>query len=520
VLRAHMSGRWAPILPRAVLLAASLAAPVQVRSQAARSQAAQGATRTPESIEGRWRGMAGTPLDRVEIAFEFKRDTSGEIKGFLYQPVANFYGLELPGVMRRDGDAWVLREWRLSLSPRDGGLQGTMFATRIPVSLTRTRTLPSEVPVPRLPRGPGPRWRTILGAPVYAPAALRDGVAYVGTGGGMFYAVDLADGQFRWAFAAGRPIFGGAVATDSAVFFVCDNGFLFKLRRGDGQEAWRYDLGDGLVPRVLTHPVVEHSGDFDFDLSAPTPSLVDGVLYVGSGDGSMHAIDAASGRRLWRAQAEGKVRGTAAVDGDRVLFGTFGGRVFALDRRTGARVWRSEDFGPIVTSVAVVAGRVIVGSRWGVLTALDPATGARRWEAQLWGSSAESEATPAGGTLFLFGSSDLRRVALMDAADGRVLWRTDVYGWAWPKPILAHDLVLVSAIDVRPYQMRHLGSLSALDRRTGRIVWRWPMPAWEGAWTTGFHAAPAVEGGLVVVGGLDGSLYAFPLTHPDAAPPR
>src|SRR5215207_11519107 len=110
----HIPLRWTPAFPRAVLLAASLAAPVQVRSQ--------GVTRTPEAIEGRWRGMAGTPLDRVEIAFEFQQDTSGEIKAFLYQPVANFYGLELPGVVRRDAEGWLLREWRLSLSPRDGGL--------------------------------------------------------------------------------------------------------------------------------------------------------------------------------------------------------------------------------------------------------------------------------------------------------------------------------------------------------------------------------------------------------------
>ncbi|MBS0389374.1 MAG: PQQ-binding-like beta-propeller repeat protein, partial [Proteobacteria bacterium] len=33
---------------------------------------------------------------------------------------------------------------------------------------------------------------------------------------------------------------------------------------------------------------------------------------------------------------------------------------------------------------------------------------------------------------------------------------------------------------------------------------------WPGAWTSGFVAAPAAADGLVVVGGLDGSLYAFP----------
>ena len=63
---------------------------------------------------------------------------------------------------------------------------------------------------------------------------------------------------------------------------------------------------------------------------------------------------------------------------------------------------------------------------------------------------------------------------------------------------------------VVPYPMRHFGSLSALDRKSGQIIWRWQMPEWPGAWTSGFVASPAAAEGLVVVGGLDGSLYAFP----------
>ena len=60
-----------------------------------------------------------------------------------------------------------------------------------------------------------------------------------------------------------------------------------------------------------------------------------------------------------------------------------------------------------------------------------------------------------------------------------------------------------------PYTIRHLGSLCALDRRSGRIVWRWPVPALPGVVQAGFAAGPALDGGTLVIGGLDGSLYAF-----------
>jgi outer membrane protein assembly factor BamB len=122
----------------------------------------------------------------------------------------------------------------------------------------------------------------------------------------------------------------------------------------------------------------------------------------------------------------------------------------------------------------------------------------------------ESIPVAGDGGLFYIGASDLRRVSAIDATDGRVAWRSDVYGLAWPRPTLTERFIYQSTIGATPYQMRHLGSLTALDRTTGKIVWRWPMPDWPGAWTTGFGASPVVQNGTLVVGGLDGTLYAFP----------
>jgi outer membrane protein assembly factor BamB len=463
------------------------------------------------AIEGKWRGIAGAPTDRVDIGFEFTRDSTGQLVAMLYLPVGNYYGLPLPGPVTADSGRFQVRAWHLDLAPHGDTLLGALFFSRVPVTLTRTTELPSEVPVPDLPLGPEPSWRVKLAAPIYAAAALREGIAYVGTSGGMFHAIDAETGTFLWSFAAGRPVFGAAALTDSAVYFVCDNGFLFKLRRDDGTEVWRYDLGDARATRVLMHQIVDHSGDFDWDMSAPTPVVLGDTIYVGSGDGSMHAVNARTGERIWRFEGKGKVRGTAVVDGDRVIFGALDGLVTALDRRTGAKVWEWDRGGPIVGSVELIGDRIVVGSRYGVLAALDAATGALTWAMQLWGSSAESEATPAGGSLFYFGSSDLRRVSLMDARDGRVLWRTDVFGWAWPRPVVHDDILFVSTVGAHPYQIRQLGALTAIDRSSGTILWRWAMPEAPGAWGYGFYAPPAVDDAHVVVGGLDGTLYGFPL---------
>jgi outer membrane protein assembly factor BamB len=470
------------------------------------------AAASSDPIEGKWYGMAGTPLDRVEVGFEFKRNDKNQLKAYVYEPVENFYGFELPGVVGRNNDKYVVPAWRLSLTLKNGRLEGTFMGPPMPISLTRAEKLPSEVPLPDVPKGPGPKWQSKLGSAIYAPAAVRDGIAYIGTGGGVFNAIDVRDGDFVWTFVAGRPIYGAALATNEHVYFVCDNGFLFKLDRHSGKEIWRYDLGDERVTRPLLHPILVGSrfvGAFDMDTTAPTPLLKDAVLYVGSGDGSMHAVSATTGKRVWRFAAKGKIRTDAVVDGPRVMFGTFDGIVYALDRRTGHEIWHKDSHAEVTSSPLVMGDKLIVGNRGGLLTAFSSETGDIAWRRVFWGSSVESTPVAGDGSLFYIGSSDMRRISLIDSKDGRVLWRTDVCGIAWPRPAVSERLVYASTAGINPYYMRHVGGLVALDRASGKIRWRWPTPQTASLFD-GFLAGPVIEANIVVVGGLDGNLYGFP----------
>lgn len=464
----------------------------------------------PDPIEGMWWGQAGFPTDRVDIGFEFKRKANNEIRAHVYQPLMNFYGLDL-GEVKKQGDSYVSEDIRMNVTLRDGKLEGTYFPLNAPITLQRTDKLPGELPIPDLPMSPAPKWEARLGAAIYAPATVRDGMVYIGTSGGMFHAINLADGKFAWSFAAGRPIHGQALATDSAIFFVCDSGYLFKLNRKDGKEIWRYDLGDARAPRVLPHQVIDNSGDFDFDTTAPQPLLENGILYVGSGDGSLHAVNAEDAKRIWRFQGEGKIRTDATLDATRVYVGTIGNFFYGVDKKSGSEVWKRDTKGPHTSSPLLVGDKLIVGNRNGLVAALNPVTGETIWRMLLWGSAVESTPTPAGGGLFVMGSSDLRRTSMVDSKDARVLWRTDVYGWAWPRPAISGKTVYQSTIGFTPYQIRHVGGVLALDLDTGKVQWRFPAPELPGTLMTGFAAPPIVDGKTLIVGGLNGTLYAFPI---------
>src|SRR6185436_19796615 len=140
--------------------AASLLALLLAGAQAS----AAGEGRDP--IEGKWLGQAGFPGDRIDIGFEFKQNEKRELKAYLYEPVLNFYGLELPGVVERAGATYTHKEYALTVT-----LRGRH---------ARRDVLPAERPCDPSPRGdasvrgPGPGRPERPGTEVAGQARRRD----------------------------------------------------------------------------------------------------------------------------------------------------------------------------------------------------------------------------------------------------------------------------------------------------------------------------------------------------------
>lgn len=457
-----------------------------------------------DPLVGLWLGTIGSERDKIEVGLEFRPAPEGTVELFLTQPVSNYFGVKA-GVVKRDGEKILLDELALSLRLNDGMLEGTFPGPTSPALFRRAESLPEPTPIPDVPSGPPPTWQTRLNGQIFASPVIFDGKVYLGTTGGVFNALDAKEGKILWSFTAGRPIFGSARVTADAVYFTCDNGYLFRLRRDDGKEAWRYDLGDERVSRVIGHPEV-----FDWDWHGPTPEIADGVIYVGAGDGGFHAVDAATGARRWRYTATAKVRGGAAVSGGRVVFGSADHFVYALDRATGKELWKHDTGAGIEDRPLVAGSKVFVGNRGGGLYALDLATGERLWKLYFWGSWVESTPALADGILYV-GSSDLRRVSAIQPETGKVLWRTDVYGWTFGTPLLAGDRIFVGAAGGEPYFIRHVASYSMLDRTTGKLLRRYPLPEIPGAHQWGIAGSPALAGDLVIVSTIQGGVMGFPV---------
>jgi hypothetical protein len=179
-----------------------------------------------------------------------------------------------------------------------------------------------------------------------------------------------------------------------------------------------------------------------------SPAVVDGVVYAGSDDGKVYALDAATGAVRWQLQTGGAVTSSPAVTSGAVYIGSGDGKVYALNPATGAVLWETQTGGAVTSSPAVTSGAVYIGSGDGKVYALNPATGAVLW-ATLTGGSVASSPAVANGVVYV-GSFDDNLYAL-NAATGAVEWTGATGASIDSSPAVASGVVYVGSADTNIY---------------------------------------------------------------------
>jgi len=110
-----------------------------------------------------------------------------------------------------------------------------------------------------------------------------------------------------------------------------------------------------------------------------SPAVVNGVVYVGSNDHNVYALNASTGAKLWSFATGNIVRSSPAVANGVVYVGSGDDNVYALNATTGAKVWAFATGDAVNSSPAVANGVVYIGSDDGNLYALNASTGAKLW---------------------------------------------------------------------------------------------------------------------------------------------
>jgi len=98
------------------------------------------------------------------------------------------------------------------------------------------------------------------------------------------------------------------------------------------------------------------------DVIGSSPAVVSGVVYLGSDDQNMYALDAKTGTNLWSSPTGSSINSSPAVVNGVVYLGSYDHKVYALDAKTGTRLWSYPTGSNIYSSPAVAQGVVYLGS--------------------------------------------------------------------------------------------------------------------------------------------------------------
>ena len=212
-----------------------------------------------------------------------------------------------------------------------------------------------------------------------------------------------------------RPaVYTGALVRGGAAYVGHSNGTLYAIDTATGTERWSYDMGD-----ILCAEPVWHEGK---------------VIFV-SPTGLFTALDAATGKVVWTLQAKGAVVGDPVVVGD-VLYCGFGvGYLAKINAATGAVLWTTRTGSMQMQCVpAVGEGKVVVSTWENDVRCYDEKSGKQLWR---WYSGDDSfDFAPGlifpqivGDRVFV---SMHKKIQVLDAKKGKPLWSDEMFAYRKP----------------------------------------------------------------------------------------
>jgi outer membrane protein assembly factor BamB len=390
----------------------------------------------------------------------------------------------------------------------------------------------------------GPKWRFRTKGAVVSSPAIAQNTAYVGSNDNYLYAINVADGTERWKFKTGSRVTSSPAVSAGVVYFGSYDGNIYALDASTGALRWKFKSeGEHRFTAKHLHgsePAAESMPD-PFDMFLSSPTVYQGVVYVGSGDGNVYALEANSGALRWSFKTGNVVHASAAVANDTVYIGSWDSFFYALDAKTGNERWRFKTgVDPVIfnqvgiqSSALVAGGLVYFGCRDANLYALDAQTGAKVWAFGNKGSWVISTPIVMGGVLY-FATSDSGLIQAVDAKTGSLRYSLSFHHWPmFSSPAIAGGDLLIGS---------HAGTLMAIDLDKHAVAWTYRTdgavrnaaaytqkngdPDYGAAFIDNFYddliigvqrmmsvgsvlSSPVVADGVVYFGSSDGNVYAI-----------
>ena len=261
-----------------------------------------------------------------------------------------------------------------------------------------------------------------------------------------------------WQVALSFPPSASAAMDELRVYIPLDGEHFAAIDRETGATAWTVDIES-------TWPPLVHEG----------------VVYLAASD-ELHALDAATGNRLWRVLLPRGAMAPMAMTRVGLIVLSPPDSVLAFKTSDGSLLWGTSLGGRSGrVSVAVNATDIYV-SLVDRLVRVAATDGSIRWDRTLPGEIAST----AVARDRVFAGSTSNEIYAFDPDRGRLAWRFPFGG----------DVVGITATNDQVFVVSLDNLVRALNRSNGNQIWKRPL-------TTRPVAAPQVFDGVVAVAGAD-----------------
>jgi len=327
-----------------------------------------------------------------------------------------------------------------------------------------------------------------------------NGIIYLGSEAGIFYAVDMETGSELWRFEAGGPIFHAPVVHGELVVFGSWDGRLRAVNKSSGVLVWEFEAGhvDWEVRDIFING---------------TPNVLNGIAYFSSEDFNVYAVELDTGIEIWRHSLgeEPQARHIPIVDRTAYI-GTWDGHLYAININTGDRVWRSatDDNGraslanqvPFVTVVPIVVEDMVYFTDWaGNLFAVERETGRQVWRFDPGAKDSRHVGSRSylaleNDTLY-YSTVEDRHMYGVNRHTGREVWRIETEGIVYGPKAVGNGIAMYAEFVPDASDKGETKFMRAMDLGAHKVLWGADDSA----------SPPSVIDGVVYYGGIDGKVY-------------
>jgi outer membrane protein assembly factor BamB/tRNA A-37 threonylcarbamoyl transferase component Bud32 len=218
-----------------------------------------------------------------------------------------------------------------------------------------------------------------------------------------------------------------------------------------------------------------------------SPTLENGILYIGAYDNNLYALNATNGAFVWKYAAEGGIVSRPAVFDGTVYVGSEDNRLHAVSARTGKVIWTYYTEGPVRCSPCVAEGHIFIGSDDNHLHAVNLLSSRNVWKVETAGPVRSTPFVSNDCVYFGCESGDLSCVDFR----GELKWRFKAKRAVTSSPLVAQGAVYFGSLD---------GTLYALDAKSGWVIWRFRFDK-------GSICSPTKADTFIFTGAADNNIY-------------